>query len=75
MKKIISDFLSEIEKRNSHEPEFMQAVREVSDDLIPYIVSQDIYRGKNVLMRMCEPERVIMFRVSWVDDSYLFCNF
>ena len=52
MKKIISDFLSEIEKRNSHEPEFMQAVREVSDDLIPYIVSQDIYRGKNVLMRM-----------------------
>jgi len=69
MKKIISDFLSEIEKRNSHEPEFMQAVREVSDDLIPYIVSQDIYRGKNVLMRMCEPERVIMFRVSWVDDS------
>tara|TARA_B100000282_G_C31724641_1_gene487772 strand:- start:184 stop:1524 length:1341 start_codon:yes stop_codon:yes gene_type:complete len=69
MKKIISDFLSEIEKRNSHEPEFMQAVREVSDDLIPYIVSQDIYRGKNVLIRMCEPERVIMFRVSWVDDN------
>ena len=69
MKKIISDFLSEIEKRNSHEPEFMQAVREVSDDLIPYIVSQDIYRGKNILIRMCEPERVIMFRVSWVDDS------
>ena len=68
MKKIISDFLSEIDKRNSHEPEFMQAVREVSDDLIPYIVSQDIYHGKNVLMRMCEPERVIMFRVNWVDD-------
>ena len=69
MKKIISDFLSEIEKRNSHEPEFMQAVREVSDDLIPYIVSQDIYHGKNVLMRICEPERVIMFRVNWVDDN------
>ena len=69
MKKIISDFLSEIDKRNSHEPEFMQAVREVSDDLIPYIVSQDIYHGKNVLMRMCEPERVIMFRVNWVDDN------
>ena len=69
MKKIISDFLSEIDKRNSHEPEFMQAVREVSDDLIPYIVSQDIYHGKNVLMRICEPERVIMFRVNWVDDN------
>ncbi len=69
MKKIISDFLSEIDKRNSHEPEFMQAVREVTDDLIPYIVSQDIYHGKNILMRMCEPERVIMFRVNWVDDN------
>ena len=69
MKKIISDFLSEIDSRNSHEPEFMLAVREVSDDLIPYIINQDIYRGKNVLMRMCEPERVVMFRVNWVDDS------
>ena len=69
MNKIISDFLMEIDKRNSHEPEFMQAVREVSDDLIPYIVSQEIYHGKNVLMRMCEPERVIMFRVNWIDDN------
>ena len=69
MNKIISDFLMEIDKRNSHEPEFMQAVREVSDDLIPYIVSQEIYHGKNVLMRMCEPERVVMFRVNWIDDN------
>ena len=69
MNKIISDFLKEIDKRNSHEPEFMQAVREVSDDLIPYIVSQEIYHGKNVLMRMCEPERVVMFRVNWIDDN------
>jgi len=69
MNKVISDFLKEIDKRNSHEPEFMQAVREVSDDLIPYIVSQEIYHGKNVLMRMCEPERVIMFRVNWIDDN------
>tara|TARA_A100001234_G_scaffold141075_1_gene123883 strand:- start:4771 stop:6111 length:1341 start_codon:yes stop_codon:yes gene_type:complete len=69
MNKIISDFLKEIDKRNSHEPEFMQAVREVSDDLIPYIVSQEIYHGKNVLMRICEPERVIMFRVNWIDDN------
>ena len=69
MNKIISDFLKEIDKRNSHEPEFMQAVREVSEDLIPYIVSQDIYHGKNILMRMCEPERVVMFRVNWIDDQ------
>ena len=47
----------------------MQALREVSEDLIPYIVSQKIYHGKNILMRMIEPERVVMFRVNWIDDS------
>ena len=69
MNKIIHDFIKEIDSRNSHEPEFMQAVREVSEDLIPYIVSQKIYHGKNILMRMIEPERVVMFRVNWIDDS------
>jgi len=47
----------------------MQAVREVSETVIPYIVSNKIYHGKNILMRMVEPERVLMFRVNWVDDS------
>ena len=69
MNKIIHDFIKEIDSRNSHEPEFMQAVREVSEDLIPYIVGQKIYHGKNILMRMIEPERVVMFRVNWIDDS------
>ena len=69
MKKIIENFISEIEQRNLHEPEFMQAVREVSETVIPYIVSQKIYHGKNILMRMVEPERVLMFRVNWVDDK------
>ena len=69
MQKKLNGFLREIEKRNSHEPEFMQAVKEVAEDLIPYIIKQDIYHGKNILMRMCEPERVLMFRVNWVDDN------
>ena len=69
MKKNIENFISEIKQRNSHEPEFMQAVREVSETVIPYIVSQKIYHGKNILMRMVEPERVLMFRVNWVDDK------
>ena len=69
MNKIIHDFIKEIGSRNSHEPEFMQAVTEVSEDLIPYIISQKIYHGKNILMRMVEPERVVMFRVNWIDDS------
>ena len=69
MHKAIENFIAEIDKRNFHEPEFMQAVREVSETVIPYIVSRKIYHGKNILMRMVEPERVLMFRVNWVDDS------
>lgn len=69
MDKNLESFLNEISVRNSHEPEFMQAVREVSETVIPYIVSNKIYHGKNILMRMVEPERVLMFRVNWVDDS------
>ena len=69
MKKIIENFISEIEKKNSHEPEFMQAVKEIAETVLPYIVSKDIYHGKNILMRMVEPERVLMFRVNWVDDN------
>jgi glutamate dehydrogenase (NADP+) len=69
MKKIIKDFLDEVRERNGHEPEFMQAVEEVATTVIPYIVQHDIYHGKNILLRMVEPERAITFRVSWVDDQ------
>ena len=69
MKKIVENFIKEVELRNSQEPEFMQAVREVSETVIPYIVTQKIYHGKNILMRMVEPERVLMFRVNRVDDK------
>jgi len=69
MEQIIKDFLAEVSKRNVHEPEFMQAVTEVAHTVLPYIVANDIYHGKNILMRMVEPERVVMFRVPWVDDN------
>ena len=69
MNRVINEFLNEVNRRNSHEPEFMQAVSEVASNVLPYIVSKNIYRGKNILLRMVEPERVIMFRVPWVDDS------
>lgn len=69
MKSIIDAFMREVEERNGHEPEFMQAVQEVAETVIPYIVSKDIYHGKNILMRMVEPERAVTFRVSWVDDK------
>jgi glutamate dehydrogenase (NADP+) len=69
MKKIIEDFLDLVKVRNGHEPEFMQAVQEVAETVIPYIVQHDIYHGKNILLRMVEPERAITFRVNWVDDQ------
>jgi glutamate dehydrogenase (NADP+) len=58
-----------VDERNKNEPEFMQAVTEVAETVIPYIVTKDIYYGQNVLLRMAEPERVISFRVAWIDDN------
>ena len=69
MQKIIDEFMDLVKARDGHEPEFLQAVLEVAETVIPYIKSQAIYRGKHILMRMVEPERVIMFRVSWIDDD------
>ena len=69
MKDKIEGFLNIVRKRDGHEAEFMQAVEEVAESVIPYIINRDMYRGKNILLRMCEPERVITFRVSWIDDK------
>lgn len=65
----IKAFMDEVKCRNGHEPEFIQAVQEVAETVIPYIVKHDIYHGKNILLRMVEPERLLSFRVAWVDDS------
>lgn len=69
MKSKIDGFLKLVKERNGNEPEFLQAVEEVAETVIPYIVQNDIYHGKNILLRMVEPERVLTFRVCWVDDS------
>ena len=69
MKDKIEAFLDLVKERNGHEPEFLQAVQEVAETVIPYIVKHDIYHGKNILLRMVEPERLISFRISWVDDQ------
>ncbi len=69
MKSKINAFMDLVKERNGQEPEFLQAVQEVAETVIPYIVKHDIYHGKNLLLRMVEPERALTFRVSWVDDS------
>ncbi|WP_372945009.1 NADP-specific glutamate dehydrogenase [Muriicola sp.] len=65
----IKAFMDEVTARNGHEPEFIQAVQEVAETVIPYIAQHEIYSGKNILLRMVEPERLISFRVAWVDDD------
>jgi len=69
MESKIKEFMKMVKKRNNHEPEFLQAVQEVAETVIPYIAKNDIYNGKNILLRMVEPERLISFRVCWVDDD------
>ena len=69
MKSKIEKFVKSVEKRNPHEPEFIQAVREVAEAVIPFINENTQYKGQKLLTRMTEPERVIMFRVNWTDDN------
>jgi glutamate dehydrogenase (NADP+) len=69
MEQKIKAFMDEVTARNGHEPEFIQAVQEVAETVIPYIAQHEIYNGKNILLRMVEPERLISFRVAWVDDE------
>lgn len=69
MKAKIDAFLELVEKRNGNEPEFMQAVHEVAETVIPFIEANPKYQNKMLLERMVEPERTIIFRVPWVDDE------
>jgi glutamate dehydrogenase (NADP+) len=69
MEQNVKDFLELVSKRNQNEPEFMQAVREVAETVIPFIEKNKKYQDAMLLERMVEPERVIMFRVPWIDDK------
>jgi glutamate dehydrogenase (NADP+) len=58
-----------LKQRNGNEPEFLQAVEEVLESLEPVVEADPRYEQQNVIGRIVEPERVIMFRVPWVDDQ------
>ncbi len=68
MEQKIHKFMQEVISKNSHEKEFLQAVEEVVEVIIPFMQSNERYNNKKLLERMIEPERVIMFRVPWLDD-------
>jgi len=67
--KQINDFIDYAKHRNPNEPEFIQAVSEVADAVIPFMMEHPKYSNKMLLERMIEPERIIMFRVPWIDDQ------
>ncbi|CAL2080103.1 NADP-specific glutamate dehydrogenase [Tenacibaculum sp. 190524A02b] len=69
MESKINAFMDYVKERNAYEPEFLQAVHEVAETVIPFIENNPKYQGKKLLERMVEPERVLMFRVPWVDDN------
>ena len=69
MSQSITDFIELVAKKNPNEPEFMQAVTEVAETVIPFIEENKKYQNKMLLERMVESDRIIMFRVVWTDDK------
>ena len=69
MNKYIESVMNDVKAKNANEPEFLQAVDEVLSTLAPVIESNKAYQQNAILERMVEPERVIIFRVPWVDDK------
>ncbi|KAF2512067.1 NADP-specific glutamate dehydrogenase [Flavobacterium zhairuonense] len=69
MEQKINEFMALVESKNPNEPEFLQAVREFAETVIPFIAERKKYDGKNLLLRIAEPERSVIFRVPWVDDK------
>ena len=65
----LSSFIGKIRQSNENQPEYMQAVTEVMESLWPFITSNPKYAEGGLLERLVEPERMIVFRVSWVDDK------
>ncbi|MGV6828849.1 MAG: NADP-specific glutamate dehydrogenase [Flavobacteriales bacterium] len=69
MKNNIQEFVSKVKEANPNEPEFIQAVTEVAEAVIPFIEENEAYQNKMLLERMVEPERTIIFRVPWTNDA------
>jgi len=69
MEQKIHEFINEVAAKNVGEIEFLQAVEEVAEVIIPFIEENPKYNNRMLLERMVEPERVLMFRVPWLDDK------
>ncbi len=65
----INEFMAKVKAKNGHEPEFLQAVHEVAEVVIPFMQTNKKYSDAKILERIVEPERTIIFRVPWMDDK------
>ncbi len=65
----IDEFMAKLAVKNGHQKEFLQAVEEVMESVIPFVEENPKYQQGKLLERLVEPERVIMFRVPWIDDK------
>jgi glutamate dehydrogenase (NADP+) len=65
----IEAFMDRVRAKNGHEPEFLQAVQEVAEAVIPIVEATPKYKAAKILDRIVEPERTIIFRVPWIDDK------
>jgi glutamate dehydrogenase (NADP+) len=62
-------FMEGVKRRNPHQPEFVQAVQEVAEDIFDFIEDKEAYHSEQILRRIAEPDRVVSFRVCWEDDK------
>ena len=69
MEQKVHNFMNEVAAKNAGETEFLQAVEEVAEAIIPFMEENPKYNNKMLLERMVEPERVLIFRVPWLDDK------
>ncbi|MEP0545668.1 MAG: NADP-specific glutamate dehydrogenase [Rhodothermales bacterium] len=65
----LESFMEDLERRNPAQPEFLQAVREVAEKVVPYVNEHPKYEQARMLERLTEPDRVLMFRVTWEGDD------
>ena len=66
----LDQFMAGVERRNPHQTEFIQAVREVATDVFDYTADKEQYHQYQILRRIAEPDRVVSFRVCWEDDNH-----
>ena len=66
----MQQFIAGVVKRNPGQPEFVQAVSEVAEDIFDFIQDKEEYHEYQILRRIAEPDRIVSFRVCWEDDNH-----